>query len=103
MDRRKLVAAVAQKTDYAKWEIDKILPLVCESILEALQNGEKVSISNFGTFDLKEKKEMIYFNPQTKQRRILPAKMQVVFHITPKFRMDKETTNKLINENDETK
>ena len=63
MDRRKLVAAVARKTDYAKWEINSLLTPLCESILTALQNGEKVAINEFGTFDLKVKNIFSRYEP----------------------------------------
>lgn len=59
MDRRKLVAVVAHKTDYAKWEVNLLLTPLCKSILAALQNGEKVEINKFGSFELKVKKERI--------------------------------------------
>lgn len=98
MDRRKLVAAVARKTDYAKWEINSLLTPLCESILTALQNGEKVAINEFGTFDLKVKKERIWVDPKTKERRVLPGKVQVVFNVTPKFSMNEEIANQLIDD-----
>lgn len=103
MDKRKLIADVARKTNYSKWEIDKLLPLVCESILTALQNGEKVSIDNFRTFNFEVIKQRVYFNPHTKTRTTLPAKVQVVFNITRKFCVDEESAPKIIRQNEEAK
>lgn len=96
MDRRKLVAAVARKTDYAKWEVNSLLTPLCESILTALKNGEKVALEGFGTFNLKVKKERNWVDPKTKERRVLPGKVQVVFNITPKFAMDEEIASQFI-------
>lgn len=97
MDKRKLVAEVARKTDYAKWEINSMLGPLCEAILTTLQNGEKVTINEFGTFDLKVKKERVWVDPKTKKRKVIPAKMQVVFTATPKFIVDDEVVAQRIN------
>ena len=43
------------------------------SITEALQNGEKVSLVGFGTFEVKERAERTCLNPQTKETINVPA------------------------------
>lgn len=103
MDKRKLVAEVARKTEYAKWEINSMLGPLCESILTALQNGEKVAINEFGTFKLKVRKERAWVDPKTKKRKVIPPKVQVVFTATPKFSVDIEVVEQLINKQKDTK
>lgn len=97
MDKRKLVAEVARKTDYAKWEINSMLGSLLELILAALQNGEKVAINEFGTFKLKVRKERVWVDPKTKKRKVIPAKAQVVFTATSKFTVDVEVVEQQIN------
>ena len=41
MDKRILVAEIARKTDYAQWEVNKIVEPLFEEILRALENGER--------------------------------------------------------------
>ena len=48
MDKRKLVAQIAEKSGYAKWEINKIIDPLFDTILESLQNGEEIHINNLG-------------------------------------------------------
>ena len=103
MDKRKLVAEVARKTNYAKWEINSMFAPLCQSILAALQNGEKVAINEFGSFNLKVKKERAWVDPKTKRRKVIPAKVQVVFTATPKFTVDVEVVEQRINKQVDTK
>lgn len=87
MDRRKLVAEVARKTPYAKWEINSLIDPVLNSILEALQKGDEVHISGFGRFKLKVSKARAMIHPKTKKRTFVPEKAKVVFAIHPKFKV----------------
>lgn len=102
MDKRKLIANVARKTGYAKWEINSMLNSLCESMLSSLQNGEKVTINEFGTFSLKVKKKRVWVHPQTKERREIPERIQVVFTTTRKFTINDEAVCKLINNQPDT-
>ena len=87
MDKRKLIATVAKKSGYAAWEITKIIDPVMESILEALQAGEDVSINNFGKFKLKHNKPRRVVHPRTKQSHIVPARATVEFKATRMFKV----------------
>lgn len=95
MDRRKLVAAVAKRTVYAKWEINQIVEPLLETIIEALQNGDEVALKNFGKFSLKYHKERETIHPKTQKRVKVPAKASVVFDATRMFKPTEETMEKL--------
>lgn len=94
MDKRKLVAAVAKKTDYAKWEINKILEPLLETIIDALENGDEVALNNFGKFTLKHQKGKETIHPKTQQRIKVPPKVSVVFNATRMFKPTDETMKK---------
>ena len=53
MKKNDLVAAIAAKENCPKKEADKALNLVLEAITDALIKGEKVSITGFGTFEVR--------------------------------------------------
>ena len=52
MTKRELVAELATKTGHSKKEVEKFLDSVVSTISEKVKNGEKVSITSFGTFYL---------------------------------------------------
>jgi len=79
MKKSELVNVIAKKGEYTKKEADAILNIVLDSITEALQEGEKVAITGFGTFQVKERGEKKCINPRTKQETICPASKAPVF------------------------
>ena len=48
-------------------------------ITEALANGEKVALTGFGTFEVKERAARVGINPQTKAQIEIPASKAPVF------------------------
>lgn len=95
MDKRKLVAEVARKSDYAVWEVNKIIEPLLETILTALENGEEVSLNNFGKFKLKHTKSKTIKHVRTKQSAKVPEKATIVFSQTRMFKPTKETMAEL--------
>lgn len=91
MDKRKLIAQVAKKSGYAKWEVNKIIDPLFEAILDSLQNDEEIHINNFGKFALKYHKPKEVLHPKTRQRIEIPEKASVVFTQTRMFKPTDET------------
>lgn len=67
MKKNDLVAAIAAKENCTKKDADKALNLVLEAITDALVAGEKVSITGFGTFEVREHPARRCKNPHTKE------------------------------------
>ena len=65
MTKVELIAQVAEKTGTSKKASEEAVAAVLASITEALQNGEKVSLVGFGTFEVRERPERKGRNPQT--------------------------------------
>ena len=65
MKKNELIAAIAAKENCSKKEADKALNLVLDAITEALVKGEKVSITGFGTFEVKDRPARQCKNPRT--------------------------------------
>lgn len=95
MDRRKLIAQVAEKSGYAKWEVNKITEVLLGSIIEALEQGEEIHINNFGKFTLKYHKPKETLHPKTRQRIQIPEKGSIVFTQTRMFKPTDETIEAL--------
>ncbi len=65
MNKTELVAAVATKANISKKDSDDVVKAVFDSIVEALADGEKVSLAGFGTFAVKERPAHTGKNPRT--------------------------------------
>lgn len=65
MNKSELIDAVATKADLPKASAGRALDAVIESITEALQQGENVSLVGFGTFAVKHRAERQGRNPQS--------------------------------------
>lgn len=86
MDKRILIAEIAKMTNYAQWEVNKIVDTLFEEILKALENGDEVKIPNFGKFTLKYHKSKVALHPKNRLRVQIPHKASVVFKATRMFK-----------------
>ena len=73
MNKTELVAAVSEKTGIAKKDAERAVSAMFETITAQLMNGQKVQISGFGTFEIKEREARIGRNPRTKEAIEIPA------------------------------
>ena len=73
MNKTDLVAAVAQKTGLTKKDADRIVCAAIDTITQCLVKGEKVQLSGFGIFEVKEREARVGRNPHTKETIQIPA------------------------------
>ena len=74
-----------------KSTLEKALKAFTETVAETLQNGDKVQLIGFGTFEVAERAARTGKNPQTKEEIQIPASK------APKFKAGralKDTVNK---------
>lgn len=79
MKKKELVDYMSNKTAMAKTETDVIMTEIFEGIAELIAKGEKVSIPNFGKFEISETAERKGRNPATGEEIEIPAKNRVKF------------------------
>lgn len=79
MTKAELIAVVSEKTQFTKKDSDAAVTAVINAITEALENGEKVSLVGFGTFEVKERAERMGHNPQTGEPMPIAASKAPVF------------------------
>ncbi len=76
MNKNELVRAMANNAGITLKDAAIALDGLLDAITEGLKNGEKVQISGFGSFEIKEKPERDGFNPKTgEQIRIAATKI----------------------------
>lgn len=65
MNKSDLVDAVAAATDSSKSQAQASVDAVLDSITGALKKGDKVSLTGFGTFEVRDRAARTARNPQT--------------------------------------
>ena len=73
MNKTELIAAVAESAGLTKKDTERVVNACLDAITAALQQGEKVQISGFGTFEVKDREARIGRNPHTKEAIEIPA------------------------------
>ena len=73
MNKTELVATVAEKSGLTKKDAERVVSAAFETIATELSKGEKVQISGFGIFEVKEREARVGRNPRTKEAIEIPA------------------------------
>jgi DNA-binding protein HU-beta len=79
MNKAELINQVATSTGMSKTDATKAVTSVIESIQTSLQNGEKVTLMGFGTFETTERQARKGRNPRTGVELMIPAKKVAKF------------------------
>lgn len=74
MTKADLVEEVARVTDLPRKESEVVVETIFESIIKALQGGDKIEIRGFGSFRTRPRKGRIGRNPKTGARVEVPPK-----------------------------
>lgn len=79
MTKIELIAKVAAMADMTKKDAEKAVNATFAALSDSLADGEKIAISGFGTFEVKERAEHMGRNPRTKEEILIPASRTVAF------------------------
>lgn len=79
MNKAELINAVAAKTEVSKKDAEAVIAAALDAITAALQEGDKVQLVGFGSFEVKNRAERIGRNPKTKEAIQIPASKVPVF------------------------
>lgn len=74
-----LVKSYAEANELTQQKAESLIRRVFNLLLEDLENEGKASITNFGSFELKEVTERNGVNPQTREEIVIPAHKKVSF------------------------
>jgi DNA-binding protein HU-beta len=86
MNKGELIDAIASKTQASKKEADAVLTATIDSIMEAVANGEKVTLVGFGTFEPRARAARDGRNPQTGKAIKIPATTVPAFSAGKQFK-----------------
>ena len=86
MIKADLVKIICEKMGFALKESTEIVEQVFEIIQETLERGEKIKISGFGNFVVREKRPRKGRNPQTGGELVISGRKVVTFKPSPVLR-----------------
>lgn len=76
MTKADIIEQIYEKVGFSKKESSEIVELVFDTIKETLEKGEKIKISGFGNFVVRNKRARTGRNPQTGESiEIAPRKV----------------------------
>ena len=73
MKKAELIQAVAEKTGKPKKEAAIYVDAILDSVTDALVNGDKVTLTGFGVFEVRERAAKMCRNPKTHEMQEVPA------------------------------
>jgi integration host factor subunit beta len=79
MTKADLVEQVAKETDMTKKDAEQLVEVVFESIIGALNKGDKIELRGFGSFRVRERDARKGRNPKTGAAVNIPAKRVAYF------------------------
>jgi DNA-binding protein HU-beta len=65
VNKQQLIDAAADRAELSKSEMAKALDAVLDTVAEALQTGQKVTLTGFGSFEVRDRAARTARNPQT--------------------------------------
>ena len=83
MNKTELVTEGSEKTGLAKKDAERAVNAMLETVAESLKKGEKVQLTGFGIFEVKDREARVGRNPHTKTAIQIPATR------TPAFKASK--------------
>ena len=86
MNKTELITEVSEKTGFTKKDSERAVIATFDSIMNAVEAGEKVQLVGFGSFDAKMRAARTGRNPKTKEEINIPASRVPVFKAGKAFK-----------------
>ncbi|MBE8987595.1 MULTISPECIES: HU family DNA-binding protein [unclassified Nostoc] len=86
MNKGELVDAVAAKTNITKKQADEVISAFLSVVIEAVANGEKITLVGFGSFERRDRSEREGRNPKTNEPMTIPATKVPAFSAGKQFK-----------------
>ncbi len=74
-----LIDAVADKSDLTKKDVKTVVDTMLEQVSSHLKQGDKVQLTGFGTFEVRDRKARTGVKPGTTERIEIPASKYPAF------------------------
>ena len=72
MNKTELIAAAAEASGIQKKDAERFMNAALDIMAQSLRKGEKVQLSGFGTFEVKQRQARMGRNPNTREAVEIP-------------------------------
>ena len=79
MNNKELINELAEESGYTKEDSQRLVKSLIDTMSEDFEKGENVTISGFGTFEVKKRMERVLVNPTTGKKMLVPPKRVLGF------------------------
>lgn len=79
MNNKEFISELASRTKFSAKETNQLLNIFLQEFSSQLQEENSITLSGFGSFEVKKKLERVVVNPSTKLRMLIPPKMVINF------------------------
>ena len=86
LTKKDLINSIYMQIGFSKNISENLLSDVFSLIIQNLKSDEKIKISKFGTFTLRQKKSRIGRNPKTKVKKVITSRKVVLFKPSIEFK-----------------
>ena len=86
MTKKEFISVIAEKAGVSKKDTEAVYDALWDSIIENLKAGEKVQVTGFGTFEVRERPERVAKNPRTGETINIPASKAPAFKAGKAFK-----------------
>ena len=86
MNKTELITNTAQNAGVARKDAERVINAAIDAITAALVNGDKVQLSGFGSFEVKDREARVGRNPHTMEAIEIPATKVPVFKASKALR-----------------
>lgn len=86
MNNKEFISALSQKEGLLQRDAQKMVSLLVAELSSQFENGNTLTIQNFGQFEVKKKLERVVVNPSSGQRMLVPPKLVLNFKAYPALR-----------------
>ena len=86
LTKRDLINSIYMQIGFSKKISGNLIDDFLLTIIESLKKENKLKISNFGTFSIRNKKSRIGRNPLTKEKKMISDRNVVLFKASKEFK-----------------
>ena len=86
LTKKDIISSIYMQIGYSKNILDLILDDILNLIINNLKKKKKVKISNFGTFEVRYKKQREGRNPKTREAKMISERYVVSFKPAKDFK-----------------
>lgn len=79
MNNKSFIAEVSRQMEISTDDAQMLTYAFVDVMNECFQEGDAVTFSSFGTFEVKKRMERIMVSPNTKKRMLVPPKLVLAF------------------------